>query len=94
MSNIIIQVVKWALIVALVITVMLSLTGIVFFIYSGIGVALNASAVSDILYTIQMWLPFNLGPVIAWIFTIVNMYLIYRIAVLVFDLGRKFIGIN
>lgn len=52
---------------------------------SAIGVALNFSVLFDILYLVQMWLPFNLSPVIAWLFTSVTAYLAWRVAIIGFD---------
>lgn len=53
---------------------------------SAIGVALNGSVVLDLLYLVQMWLPFNLNPLFTWLFTSVTAYFGYRLSLLGFTI--------
>lgn len=55
---------------------------------SWIFVGLNFSVVMDLLYLIQMWLPFNLTPLIAWLNVMATAYLTYRLYLLGFSILR------
>jgi uncharacterized paraquat-inducible protein A len=47
---------------------------------SAIFIAINYSVLGDIHSLIQMWLPFNLGVIVLWIFTASASYLTYRLS--------------
>lgn len=55
---------------------------------SWIFVGLNFSVVADLLYLTQMWLPFNLTPLIAWLNVMATAYLTYRLYLLGFNILR------
>lgn len=69
-------------------TVVLFVTFIAFTV-SGIGVALNGSVVLDLLYFTQMWLPFNLNPMLTWLFTSITAYFAYRLSLMGFTILRN-----
>ena len=79
----IISIAKIAVIIVIALSAILALTTVVLFIYGAISIALNGNVITDMLYIVQMWLPFNLGPVIAWLLAIVNLYLLYKLASIV-----------
>lgn len=56
---------------------------------SAIGVALNGSMVLDLLYFIQMWLPFNLNPLFVWLFTSVTAYFAFRLSIVGFNILNR-----
>lgn len=47
---------------------------------SAVGVLLNESITEDVLYLIQMWLPFNITPMFSWLFVATTAYFAYRLA--------------
>lgn len=53
---------------------------------SAISVALNGSVVMDLVYLMQMWLPFNLNPLFTWLFTAVASYFAYRLSFIGFSI--------
>lgn len=57
-------------------------------------VALNGNIVSDILAMIQMWMPFNLNSLLAWITTSVTIYFTYRLTVAAIIWLERFLGAN
>lgn len=52
--------------------------------FSMVLVGLNFSVVADVLHMIQLWLPFNLNVLIAWVLASSVAYVTYRLAVLAF----------
>ena len=61
------------------------------FIISGFNVVLNQSIIGELIGIVQIWLPFNLGAVLAWLITAALMYLSYRLMVFVLHFAMKFI---
>lgn len=59
-----------------------ALTVILTIVLSAIMVGLNFGVINDIVAIIQMWLPFNLGVIIAWLLTVSLAYLAYRLSVI------------
>lgn len=62
------------------------------FALSFIAVSLNASVVGDLMALIQMWLPFNLGPLMAWLVTASVLYVSYRLTVVAVNYMSRFIS--
>lgn len=56
---------------------------------SAIGVALNGSMVLDLMYFIQMWLPFNLNPLFVWLFTSVTAFFSFRLSMIGFNILNR-----
>jgi O-antigen ligase len=46
---------------------------------SAIGTVANQGVLSDVIAIVQMWLPFNLTPMMAWLLTASVAYLWYRL---------------
>lgn len=81
-----IQAVKWSLKLGYALAMIALLVIFLGIGVSALGVALNFSVLFDLLYLIQMWLPFNLAPIIAWLFSSVAAYLTWRLSLLGFDI--------
>lgn len=62
------------------------------FAFSFVAVSLNASVIGDLLALIQMWLPFNLGPLMAWLVTASVLYVAYRLSVVAVNYMSRFIS--
>lgn len=52
---------------------------------SAIFVIFNGSVVADILYLVQMWLPFNLAPIYTWLIVACGLYITYKLYVIGFS---------
>lgn len=91
MGEIIKKIATIAMIMGVFLSVALTLGLLMFAIYGAIGVVLNASVLADVLYFVQMWLPFNLAPVMAITMYLVNLYLAYNIAKFVYRYVSSFI---
>lgn len=46
---------------------------------STLAVALNAGILADLIALVQIWLPFNLVPILMWLITVALAYLYYRL---------------
>lgn len=46
---------------------------------STLAVALNAGILADLISLVQIWLPFNLVPILVWLVTVALAYLYYRL---------------
>ena len=93
MGEIIMKIVKWTALITIISSMLFTFSALMFFILSGLVIVLSASVISDIFAIIQIWLPFNLVPVMLWLFTIASLYLTYKVARFAFDYVRQFLTV-
>jgi len=90
--NSIITVVKFVIKSMLFGFVATSFVVVAIMLISSITVMLNQSALTDVLYIIDMWLPFNLTVLISWLISGSIIFLTYRLAVFSYRLIAEFIN--
>lgn len=62
--------------------------------YTAVFVALNLEIIADLGAMIQIWLPFDLDVIFAWLLTVATSFLIYRFALKAHAFLNAFIGHN
>lgn len=92
MGEVIINIVKWAvklsfwgIVVALWIAIM---SQIVVYILT----PMNGGLLSDIFAIVQIWSPFNVNSVIAWLVISASAYITYRIAIIGYNFINNFVS--
>lgn len=78
----IIQVAKWTFRFGFIMAGITTFIIVLNIAFSMVFVALNFGVVGDVLHLIQLWLPFNLNVLIAWVLTTSVAYVAYRLAVI------------
>lgn len=81
---------KWAFRLGVIVAGVTAFVMLLGFALSFVAVSLNASVVGDLLALIQMWLPFNLGPLMAWLVTASVLYVAYRLSVVAVNYMSRF----
>lgn len=94
MGDIAVAAVKWAVRLGIIISLIFAFTILYNLAYSMIGVTINQSVIGDLLSLVQMWLPFDLDVLMAWLFTGVGLYITYRVAMFAAGAINKFVGEN
>lgn len=56
---------------------------------SSVNVLLNDSIVLDLLYLIQMWLPFNINPMFSWLFMATTAYFAFRLSAIGYSILHR-----
>lgn len=77
---------KWGIKIAYALGITSALIAFLLLGVSSVGVLLNESVVLDLLYLIQMWLPFNLTPLFSWLFVTVSSYFMFRLYLMGYNL--------
>lgn len=85
MEGVILTPLKWGLRFSFVMSMILLFIVILNIIISFVGVALNGGVLLDLLYLAQMWLPFNLNPMLVWISTTVTAFIAYRLSIFAYN---------
>jgi len=93
MGEVVLKIIKWSAVVTVFSSIIFTFIALVLFILSTLTVALNVTVIADIIAVVQMWLPFNIAPILLWLFTISSLYLTYKLARFVFDYSRQFLSI-
>lgn len=94
MGDALIQILKWVIRLASFSTVAGALLIAFQVMYGALNVILNYEIIADGMGMIQMWTPFNLGSVFAWLITASTIYFAWRFAVIAFDYITRMIGTN
>jgi len=92
MGETVVAIVKWTVRFGIILSLVFAFIVLFNFTYSLIGVTLNQSVVGDIMALVQIWLPFDLDVLLAWIFTSTVLYLSYRVIMFSAGFLNKFIG--
>jgi len=87
-----VAIVKWAVRIGIILSVVFAFIVLWNFIYSTITVSTNQNVVSDLLAIIQMWAPFDIDVLFAWVFTSAVIYITYRVTMWTAGLLNKFVG--
>lgn len=80
-GEVIIAVLKWIILLPFALGVVVSLGSLLILGSNAVAVVLNGTVLADLFSLIQMWLPFNLNVLTAWISTIVVLYISYRLSI-------------
>lgn len=88
----VIQVLKIAVRLSFVVGVITAFGGILFLAISTVGVVLNGGVVADLMALVQMWLPFNLAPVLSWLLTGALLVISYRFTVVAIYFLNSFLN--
>lgn len=80
MGEIISTLVKSLIKFSAIIAVMMGFIAVFTVAVSGVSVLMNKSVLNDLLSLVQMWAPFNLGPILLWLGTAAGLYITYRVA--------------
>lgn len=51
----------------------------------------NSSVLGDLSALLQLWTPFNINTVVAWLLTAVNAYLTYKIVIIIYNLVDSYL---
>jgi len=92
MGEVAVAVVKWLVRLSIIVSLILAFIVFYNFIHSMIGVTLDDSIIGDLLALVQMWLPFNLSIIFAWLLTASVLYLSYRAILFAAGFINKFVG--
>lgn len=92
MGEVVITVAKWILKFAYFTAVLLSFMVIISLITTWLVVGFNMGVLSDIFALVQLWLPFNLNILLAWIGVTVSAYVTYRVLVMSFNMLNAWLG--
>jgi len=92
MGEVVITVAKWILKFAYFTAVLLSFMVIISLITTWLVVGFNMGVLSDIFGLIQLWLPFNLNILLAWMSVAVTAYVTYRVLVMSFNMLNSWLG--
>lgn len=60
------------------------------FLYSALRVALDGNILSDMYGIINIWMPFNLSSLLAWLMTGASLYMAYRLTVIAVNYMSRF----
>ena len=85
MNTALIQPLKWGLRLSFVLSMVLLFIVILNIIISFVTITLNGGVLLDLLYLIQVWLPFNLNPLLVWISTTVTAFIAYRLSIIAYN---------
>jgi len=80
------DILKIALKMSYVLAMVILFIGLLNLTISLVFVGLNNSVLVDILYLMQMWMPFNMTPLIAWVNVMAVAYLTYRLYIIGFNI--------
>jgi len=94
MGEIAINVVKWAAKIGFWSATVLAFIAVLNFIISGTQTVANQSVIGELIGIVQMWLPFNLNVVFAWLITAGGLFMTYKIARFAMHFGMRFINNN
>jgi len=92
MGEVIITVAKWILKFAYFTAILLSFMVLISLITTWLVVGFNMGILSDIFGLVQLWLPFNLNILLAWIGVAVSAYVTYRVLVMSFNMLNAWLG--
>lgn len=79
---------KMAVKFAFITGALLSFIAVFLMMVSMIGVTLNIGILSDLFTIVQIWLPFNLGIMLAWVVAGVVVYFTYRLSIIALNYIR------
>lgn len=92
MGEVVITVAKWILKFAYFTAVLLAFMVLISLITTWLVVGFNMGVLSDIFGLVQLWLPFNLNILLAWIGVAVSAYVTYRVLVMSFNMLNAWLG--
>lgn len=92
MGEVAVKLAQWLAKATFFIAVIVSIVIFISFINNYIVLGVNGSVLSDIYAFIQMWLPFNINVVLAWITIVATLYITYRLAYMAYNMVNSFIG--
>lgn len=92
MGEILIAVLKWSIRIAFVLSGIFAFIIILNLSISLIFVTLNQSVLGDLFAIIQLWLPFNLNVLLAWLLAASTAYISYKLAVMSISWVNRVIG--
>lgn len=52
---------------------------------------ISNSLLTDIFAMVQVWAPFNIGPIVAWLLTAISFYITYKLAAIIYDSINNFL---
>lgn len=87
------QIIKWTAVTAFFSGIALTFLGLMLFIGSMLTIALNGTIIGDAMGIMQIWLPFNLGSLYAWLIIGSGTYITYKISLFVFNRVSRFISV-
>lgn len=73
-------------------TAVVAFVAVVSTIISQLYIAVSTSVISDLIALVQIWLPFNLVPVLTWVLAVSLLYVNYRLALYALGFVRGIIG--
>lgn len=85
MEGVIVSPIKWGIRFTFVMSMVVLFIVLLNIMISFVGVALNGSVLLDLLYLVQMWLPFNLNPLLVWLSTAVTAFIAYRLSIFAYN---------
>lgn len=92
MGELVVFIIKWVVRVAFVMAGVFAFIVVVNLATSLIFVALNQNVLSDLFALIQMWLPFNLSVLLAWLTTASIAFITYKLAVMSLSWLNRILG--
>lgn len=92
MGELIVNIIKWTIRIALVITIITAVLVLMTYIITLLNITTSNTVISDIHAIIQIWLPFNLSVVLTWAVTAGTAYITYRLAIYTMTVINLFIG--
>lgn len=92
MGELAVTVVKWIVRFTIIITVILSFSVLMSLTWSMTSILLNQTVLDDILIILQLWMPFDLDVLLAWVFTSTILYITYRMSIFFLGLTNRFLG--
>lgn len=92
MGEVVIKIAKWALTLAFIITISVAVLALMAIIASYMIIGFNMNVLTDIMSLIQMWLPFNLNVIMAWIAIAGTAYLAYLLSLKAFLLINAYLN--